>query len=157
MSWCWLHRPCLVSRFYRARLDAMTNKTERLPAGFVLVDVVVTTYQAFVMRKWEAAAKGKVEAAKAAQAKTCIDTRNEVSDFRPGVRCEIVRVHHPCFSGDVGKVIIVTKVNADSRQVWAHGDKPVTYKLNRNGRRVVDSDPRGIQSIYGMEALRVLG
>jgi hypothetical protein len=135
----------------------MTNQAERLPAGFVLVDVVLTTHQAFVVRKWEAAAKGKVEAAKAAQAKTCIDARGEVSDFRPGVRCEIVSVHHPCFSGDVGKVIIVTKVSADSRQVWAHDDKPVTYKLNRNGRRVVDSDPRGIQSIYGMEALRVLG
>lgn len=132
----------------------MTNKAERLPVGFVLVDVVVTTHQAFVVRKWAAAAKGKIEAV---QAKTCIDTRNEVSDFRLGVRCEVVSVHHPCFSGDVGKVIIVTKVSADSRQVWAHDDKPVTYKLNRNGRRVVDSDPRGIQSIYGMEALRVLG
>ena len=129
----------------------MTNKAERLPAGFVLVDVVVTTHQAFVVRKWEAAAKGKVEAAK-----TCIDAGNEVSDFRPGVRCEVVSVHHPCFFGDVGKVIIVTKVSADSRQVWAHDDKPVTYKLNRNRRRVVDSDPRGIQTVYRMGALRVL-
>lgn len=32
----------------------------------------------------------------------------------------------------------------------AHDDEPVTYKTNRNGRRVVDSDPSCIQSIYGM-------
>ena len=97
-----------------------------------------------------------IEAARAAKAKPRFDARNEVDDFRPGVRCEIVSVHHPCFSRDIGKVIVVTKVSADTRQVWAHDDRPVTYKVNRNGRRVVDSDPRCIQTVYGMDGLRVL-
>jgi hypothetical protein len=129
---------------------------EPLSAGFVLVDVVLTAHQAFIVRKWDEAAKFKITAAKAEQAKMGINARNEVEDFRPGVRCKIVSVHHSCFSSDVGKVIIVTKVSADSRQVWAHDDKPVTYKINRTGRRVVDSDPHCIQSIYGMDSLRVL-
>lgn len=133
------------------------DKAERLPAGFVLVDVVLTTHQAFIVRKWAVAAKVKIDAARAEQAKTRIDARNEVSDFRPGVRCEIVSVHHPCFAKDIGKIIVVKKVSPDTCQVWAHDDKPVTYKINRNGRRVVDSDPQCVQTIYGMEALRVLG
>jgi hypothetical protein len=132
------------------------NRPELVPAGYVLVDVVLTTHQAFIVRKWEAAAQLKIEAARAATAKPRFDARNEVEDFRPGVRCEIVSVHHPCFSRDVGKVIVVTKVSADTRQVWAHDDRPVTYKINRNGRRVVDSDPRCIQTVYGMDGLRVL-
>ena len=72
------------------------------------------------MRKWKEAAKLNIQAVKAEQAKACLDARNEVADFRPGVRC------------DVGKVVIVTKVSAGLRQVWAHDDKPVTYKINRN-------------------------
>ncbi len=132
------------------------DKPELVPAGYVLVDVVLTTHQAFIVRKWEAAARLKIEAARAAKAKTRFYARNEVDDFRPGVRCEIVSVHHPCFLRDIGKVIVVTKVSADTRQVWAHDDRPVTYKVNRNGRRVVDSDPRCVQTVYGMDGLRVL-
>ena len=43
----------------------------------------------------------------------------------------------------------------DTRQVWAHEDKPVTYRTNRAGRRVVDHDPRCIQSIYSFDDLRI--
>lgn len=132
------------------------DKPELVPAGYVLVDVVLTTHQAFIVRKWEAAARLKIEAATAAEAKPRFDARNEVGDFRPGVRCEIISVHHPCFSRAIGKVIVVTKVSADTRQVWAHDDRPVTYKVNRTGRRVVDSDPSCIQTVYGMDGLRVL-
>jgi hypothetical protein len=134
------------------------DNTERPPDGFVLVDVVLTTHQAFIVRKWEAVALRKIEAirARAEETKTSFYARNEVTDFRPGVRCEIVSVHHPCFAKDVGKIIVVTKVSADTRQLWAHDDKPVTYKVNRQGRRVVDSDPRCIQTVYGMDSLRVL-
>ena len=69
-------------------------------------------------------------------------------------RCEIVSVHHPVFDRYIGKRIIIVKVHPDTRQVWAHDDRPVTYKTNRAGRRVVDSDPSCIQSIYGFDQLR---
>jgi hypothetical protein len=56
----------------------------------------------------------------------------------------------------IGKRIIIVKVHPDTRQVWAHDDRPVTYKTNRAGRRVVDSDPSCIQSIYGFDQLRLI-
>lgn len=74
----------------------------------------------------------------------------------PGQRCEIVSVHHPVFAKEVGKRVIIVKVHPDTRQVWAHDDRPVTYKTNRAGRRVVDSDPSCIQSIYGFDQLRLI-
>ncbi len=157
--WCFARSTASWSAaFIAPRHEAMSDedKPELVPAGYLLVDVVLTTHQAFIVRKWEEAAQLKIEAARAAKAKPRFDARNEVDDFRPGVRCEIVSVHHPCFSRDIGKVIVVTKVSADTRQVWAHDDRPVTYKVNRNGRRVVDSDPRCIQTVYGMDGLRVL-
>jgi hypothetical protein len=40
--------------------------------------------------------------------------------------------------------------------VWAHDDKPPRFRINRNGRRVTDYDPRCIQTIYSFEQLRVL-
>ena len=55
-----------------------------------------------------------------------------------------------------GKRVIIVKVHPDTRQVWAHDDRPVTYKTNRAGRRVVDSDPSCIQSIYGFDQLRLI-
>ena len=132
------------------------NEDNQAPPGYVLVDVVLTTHQAFIVRKWEAAAKSKIEAARAATLQR-FDARNDDSQFRPGVRCEIIGVHHPCFSKDIGKIVVVTKVSADFRQVWAHADTPVTYRINRSGRKVVAYDPTCIQTIYGMENLRVLG
>lgn len=131
------------------------DAAKELPAGFVFVDVILTTHQAYIVKKWEAAAKVKMRA-DAAQTKLGIDARNEVIDFQPGMRCRIVSVHHPCFSSDVGKIIVVTKVSSSTRQVWAHDDKPVKYRINRNGQCVTDYDPRCIQSLYGFEQLRLL-
>ena len=97
-----------------------------------------------------------------ASAATCSIARNDDGgpadqvEFKPGQRCEIVSVHHPVFNRYIGKRIIIVKVHPDTRQVWAHDDRPVTYKTNRAGRRVVDSDPSCIQSIYGFDQLRLI-
>jgi hypothetical protein len=97
-----------------------------------------------------------------ASAATCSIARNgdggpaDLVEFKPGQRCEIVSVHHPVFDRYIGKRIIIVKVHPDTRQVWAHDDRPVTYKTNRAGRRVVDSDPSCIQSIYGFDQLRLI-
>lgn len=80
----------------------------------------------------------------------------DMSAFRPGVRCEIIAASHPSASRDVGKRVIVDRLNPEYGSVWAHDDKPVTYRTNRAGRRVVDYDPRCIQTIYGVDQLRVL-
>lgn len=92
------------------------------------------------------------------QVQSCI-VRNDDAEavpFVPGMRCEVVNVQHPCFSHYNGRRVILVKVHADTRQAWAHEDAPVTYRINRNGRRVVDRDPRCIQSIYSFDQLRPL-
>ena len=151
---------------------------EPLPSGFVLVDAVLTKHQAFIVKKWAEAARLKVKAARgAAKAVPArIDAKEEdvapspaaesddyyyeeppaTEAFFKGVRCQIKSVHHPVFAKDIGKKVVVTRVAADTRQVFAHEDRPVTYNINRNGRRVVESDPRCIESIYSMDALRIL-
>ena len=91
-------------------------------------------------------------AVKPAPARAAVD----MSAFRPGVRCEIIAASHPSASRDVGKRVIVDRVNPEYGSVWAHDDKPVTYRINRAGRRVVDHDPRCIQTIYGVDQLQVL-
>ena len=47
-------------------------------------------------------------------------------------------------------------MSPETRQVWAHDDKPLSFRINRNGRRVTDYDSRGIQTIYSFEQLRAL-
>ena len=72
----------------------------------------------------------------------------------PGSRCQIISVHHRCMNKALGRVVVVVKVLKNS--VLAHDDKPLTYRTNRAGRRVVSNDPRCIQTFYGIEQLRLL-
>ena len=71
----------------------------------------------------------------------------------PGQRYRIVKVHHPCFEKSIGNIVVITKVFPGGRSVFAHDDRPVTYRRNRNGRMVVDYDPRCVQTVYGMDSL----
>lgn len=73
-----------------------------------------------------------------------------------GSRCQIVSVYHRSQLNTLGRVVVVVKVNPEFNSVWAHDDKPVTYRTNRAGRRVIDHDPRCIQSIYSLDQLRLL-
>lgn len=84
----------------------------------------------------------------------CQDSGEPLGSFFPGQRCRIVGVHHPVFASSIGRQIVVVKVCAEFGLVWAHDDRPVTYRLNRHGRRVVASDPSCIQSLYGIQYLR---
>ena len=129
------------------------SSTVLVPPGFVLVDVVLPAQRAFIARKWAEQARAKIEAA-AKSAKS--NARGKAEGFRVGQRCEIESVHHPVFAKEIGKQIIITKVSHGTRQVWAHDDKPPKYRINRNGHRVIDYDPRCIQTIYGFDNLRIL-
>jgi hypothetical protein len=129
------------------------SATVLVPPGFVLVDVVLPSQKAFIARKWAAEAQAKIEAASKSIKS---NARDESEGFRVGQRCEIVSVHHPVFAKEIGKQIIITRVSQDTRQVSAHDDKPLRYRINRNGHRVIDYDPRYIQTIYGFDNLRIL-
>lgn len=45
-------------------------------------------------------------------------------DFAPGLRCQIVSVHHRCFLSWLGRVVVVGVVG---ESVIAHDDRPITY------------------------------
>ena len=177
-------RPVMVEASYRDRLaDAplpawlaglepparRAPATVLVPPGFVLVDVVLPSHRmtcsivkADDAEPVEGGPVSPETTMPGASAATCSIARNgdggpaDLVEFKPGQRCEIVSVHHPVFDRYIGKRIIIVKVHPDTRQVWAHDDRPVTYKTNRAGRRVVDSDPSCIQSIYGFDQLRLI-
>jgi hypothetical protein len=86
----------------------------------------------------------------------CQDAGEQPQDFRPGVKCRVVGVHLACMAKDIGKVVVVTRADPDLQVLFAHDDRPVTYRTNAKGRRVVDHDPRCIQTVYSMRYLRIV-
>ncbi|EDD8358767.1 klcB [Salmonella enterica subsp. enterica serovar Enteritidis] len=169
----WLAGLAVPPRHVPAVAEDWRQPTE-LPPGFVWVDAVLPAQQAFIARKWALNARNKIANA---QKKVAATTREAVSAaptargrpksddddapprlsaFCPGQRCEIINVHHPCFAKEVGKHVIITKISAHARVVWAHDDKPPRYRINRNGRKVCEYDPRCIESCYGYDQLRAI-
>lgn len=72
---------------------------------------------------------------------------NELShkDFWPGLRCEITSADR--FSQkDIGKFVVVVRVNPETGTVWTHDDEPPKYRTNRKGRRVTVYNPKNIHS-----------
>ncbi|WP_322075525.1 klcB [Burkholderia cenocepacia] len=152
-------------------MPAPCRDSGTVPEGYVLVDVVLPAQRAFVVKKWAEAARGRlVELRKSAQeaAARMAEERQQASRARvedarkrqgevtgrirvPG-RYRVARVHHPVFEKDVGKIIVAVRY-ASSEQVWGHDDKPITYRNNRAGRRVVDFDPSCVQSLYHIDDL----
>jgi hypothetical protein len=160
-----------------AWLTQATPPPCRLPAatppGFVLVDVVLPAHRAFVARKWAAQARDRMEADQARQREQAqaekaareagqraaeaarLNAEDGGEQFCPGQRCEIISAHHQVFrQKQVGKFVIVTSVSRDTRQVWAHDDAEARYRINRNGRKVLDYDPKCVLSIYSFDQLR---
>ncbi|WP_193387859.1 hypothetical protein [Xanthomonas phaseoli] len=150
---------------------AARREPATLPPGYVLVDVILPPHQAFIARKWAEAARKRLgplrEAAQHAAAERAEERRKAskalVEDARTKQgeadgrialrgRYRVARVHHPVFARDVGKAVIVDRF-AGLGMVWAHDDKPVTYRTNRAGRRVVAFDPCCVQSLYHADDL----
>ncbi len=130
--------------------------SQRLPAGFELVDVILPAQQAFIVRKWAKAARARLASAKAAERERRRGSYASEVKFRPGQRCEIAFELRPGMKALVGKKIIIDRVYEDTQQVFAHDDVPKTFKKARTGRVIVDRDPSCIQTVYSMEALRPL-
>lgn len=144
------------------------DDAQALPDGFALVDVVLTARQAFIVRKWAEAARPRLKAAMreakkspaAPVAPAPAGAADEgggaeagADDPEPGQRYRIVKVHHPCFEKSLGKIVVIAKVFPGKCSVFAHDDRPLTYRKSRNGRMVVDYDPRCDQTVYSMDSL----
>lgn len=146
--------------------------------GYERVRAILPAHQAYQVKKWAEAAtaklKGKQGEATSVEVEEKALVRGDVfpypegfpenpehpveatEAFSVGLRCRIERVHHKVFIKTVGQHIIITRVHADTRQVWAHDDKPIRHKYNQRGRQVVAYDPRCIQSCYSMNDISII-
>lgn len=76
-----------------------------------------------------------------------------IADFYPGLRCRITKVHHPAFQAEVGRHVIVVKVNPATGSVWTHDDVPAKTRINKRGREVTVYNPKGIQTPRSIDDL----
>lgn len=76
--------------------------------------------------------------------------------FQVGQRCEVISVHHEVFNHLIGTKVIIARVSPEFRSAWTYEDKPVTYRTNRKGEKVIDYDPKCIQTPYSWDELRII-
>ncbi len=146
--------------------------------GYERVRAILPAHQAYQVKKWAEAVAAKLKDKQTEAAPVEVEekapARGEVfpypegfptnpqhhveatEAFSVGLRCRIERVHHKVFINTVGQHIIITRVHPDTRQVWAHDDKPTRYKYNQRGRQVLAYDPRCIQSCYSMNDISII-
>jgi len=158
----------------REPADDFFLASETVPDGFELVDVVVKSHQAFQIRKWAEAAKPRIRAAVTAARSA---RQDPVLGPAPEQRAAVaVKPEGTLQVQDVAgtnafphieagksyevisenKWIIVAKVNpAEFATVWGYDDRPLKYRTNRAGRKVVASDPQCIQTLYSIADLRL--
>lgn len=153
---------------------------ETLPDGFVRVEVLLPAPKAFIARKWAVAAQERItdiarrdreerlaameqererrrqlELERPKEYKDRLTTVEQYKEFYIGARCEVVRVHHPVFTKTIGTIVKIVTIY-DTGSVQAYEDKPVRYRINRRGDRVVDFDPTCIRTFYSVDQLRLL-
>lgn len=70
------------------------------------------------------------------------------SRLKPGTVCRVL-------GRDEGKTVVVHKVYSlpDGLSLWCYENRPVRYRINRSGDKVVDFDPACILSPYRIEDL----
>lgn len=83
-------------------------------------------------------------------------TTRPIEYYRPGQRYRIARVHHPVFSNDIGKVVVIVRVNPEYRSAWVYEEGPIRYRTNRKKERVVASDPKNIQTVVSLDSLELV-
>lgn len=84
------------------------------------------------------------------------------SEFKKGQLCEIIQNdprHYTMpklFKDRIGEQVIISAVQDNSHFVWAYEAKPIRYRINRLGNRVVDFDPRCVTTPYNKDDLLIL-
>ncbi|KKO51979.1 hypothetical protein XI25_21100 [Paenibacillus sp. DMB20] len=80
--------------------------------------------------------------------------------FMSGQVCEIIKndprhgTMPKLFPDRIGERIVIAKIVGD--YAWCHDDKPVKYRINKNGKRVVEFDPRCVTSPYPLDQLKAI-
>lgn len=68
-------------------------------------------------------------------------------EFQPGMVCRLKR------GMDKGKMVVVHKVQED--MLWCYDNRPVKYRTNRRGEKVVEFDPACVMSPYSADNLEI--
>jgi len=68
-------------------------------------------------------------------------------------RCKIMKSN---VKSDIGKVVVVRRVNEDRRTVWVSDDEPAVYRKNTKGRWICQWDPMCVQQPFNLDDLRIL-
>ncbi|GIO33104.1 hypothetical protein J2TS6_42450 [Paenibacillus albilobatus] len=78
--------------------------------------------------------------------------------FKRGQVCEIAKndPRHETmpnlFPDRIGERVVIDKIDGD--YLWCYDDVPVKYRINRNGKKTIDSDPRCVTSLYHYSQLK---
>lgn len=73
--------------------------------------------------------------------------------FFENQKCVVVQTSSLIPTWLAGCRVVIVKVNADTRSCWVREDKPIRHKINGRGRRVVEYDPRCVQSVISWRSL----
>lgn len=82
------------------------------------------------------------------------------SEFRRGQVCEIIKndprreTMPKLFPDRIGKRVVIDEVM--DNHLWCYDDKPVQYRINNKGRKVVEFDPSCVTTPYRCDELMVL-
>lgn len=67
--------------------------------------------------------------------------------FKPGVVCNVI-------SGrNIGEQVVIHQIFEGI--LWCYDNRPVTFRTNRKGDRIVDFDPACVTSCYSAEQLEI--
>jgi len=67
--------------------------------------------------------------------------------FKPGDVCRVSTGFY------IEKMVVVHQVSKEI--IWCYENRPVKYKINRKGERVIDFDPACVMSPYTPESLEI--
>lgn len=69
-------------------------------------------------------------------------------EFEPGTVCHVLNGYR-----NAGKSVVVHQVQEG--MLWCYENRPVTYRVNRKGERVIDYDPACVTTPYSPDELEI--
>lgn len=72
-------------------------------------------------------------------------------EYKPGMVCRVVRG----WEKDKKVVIHQVRSHPDGLSLWCYENKPVTYRINGKGNKVIEFDPACVMSPYSPSDLEI--
>jgi hypothetical protein len=117
-----------------------------IPDSYEFIEAILPKHQAFQVRKWAEETTKKLTDYRKAE---IIKRQREL--IKIGSRCRIIETRFP---RELGNVVIISKISETC--VYVYDDRPIRYRINRRGKKVIASDPKCVQSLYRYDQLQLL-